>query len=61
MGLFVHFLLERLNAVGVPTLSSDISGCSAPQICASLNDKVALESTEWPTLGSHPQITASSK
>lgn len=34
-------------------MSNDISGYTAPQISASLDDKAALESTEWLTLGSH--------
>lgn len=53
VGLFVHFPLRGLNAVGSPTLSNDLSGNVTPQISASLNDRAALVSTEWPTLGSH--------
>lgn len=53
VGLFVHFPLRDLKAVGSPTLSNDLSGNVTPQISASLNDRTALVSTEWPTLGSH--------
>lgn len=53
VGLFVHFPLGGLNAMGYTTLSKDISRYAAPQVDASLNDKAAPESTEWPTLASH--------